>query len=291
MNSTVVVPDGAERSFLSPGRRVSPDVKQTERRRAFVTGVSGGISPAIVRSLAEAGFDVALHCRTSNDEVAGLAESLSHGKKCRSFVVTGDLADPDRLCGMVDEAAERLGGLDALVNSAAWDPGAHPLDTIDRAFVDQMLAVNVAAPLMMSQAAAKWMCENGGGSIVNISSVHSRASLAGHSVYAATKGALEAMTRQLSVELGPARVRVNAVVPGFIAVSRTMANKTPEKLRKISDRTPLRRIGQPDDVAGVVTFLCSDAAAFVTGECMTIDGGASYRMPTHDPADTQDLSC
>jgi len=190
-----------------------------------------------------------------------------------------DTHTPERV---VHEAVEILGGLDVLVNNAAWDPGALMLTDTDAAIIGRMLAVNVTAPLLCIRAAVEPLARNpNGGCIINIGSIQSTHSLPGHAAYAASKGALDSMTRQLAVELGPQNIRVNSVNPGFVCIERTTRGKAEMELRQCAERVPLQRLGIPEDIAGIISMLCQPAASYLTGQIITVDGGSIRYLPTH----------
>jgi NAD(P)-dependent dehydrogenase (short-subunit alcohol dehydrogenase family) len=253
------------------------------RRRALVTGGGGGIGAAVALALARAGHDLVLHCSGNTggaQEVAAAARALG----ADVLVVTQDFTQEDAVDRLFAALAEAGGGLDILVNNAALDPGAITLADTDAATVARILAVNLRAPILCIRAAAPLMERGHGGSVVNIGSVQSWHSVSGHAAYAASKGGLDALTRQLAVELGPRGIRINSVNPGFIEVPRTVAGRPGYDRQAMGRRIPLQRVGVPDDVAEVVVFLCSLAARYLTGETITLDGGSTRCLPTHpDP--------
>jgi NAD(P)-dependent dehydrogenase (short-subunit alcohol dehydrogenase family) len=160
-----------------------------------------------------------------------------------------------------------------LVNNAAV---AMRLSTaeLNAALVDELYAVNVRAPLLLISALVPSMVERGRGVIISISSVSAVVGTPQRSAYAATKGAIDAATRSLAIELGPHGIRVNSVAPGVVDTDMWARNKAiPGVIEEIEALTPLRRWSQPDDIADVVVFLASDAARFVTGETICVDGG------------------
>jgi NAD(P)-dependent dehydrogenase (short-subunit alcohol dehydrogenase family) len=174
---------------------------------------------------------------------------------------------------MARRALEAVGTVDVLVNNAAVAARLATVD-LDAALVDTMLAVNVRAPLLLIAALAPSMIERGAGSIVNLSSVSGLVGTPRRAAYAASKGALDAATRSLAIELGPSGVRVNAVAPGVVDTEMWARNKAvPGVVEGIEAQTPLRRWATADDVADVIVFLASDAARFVTGETISVDGG------------------
>jgi NAD(P)-dependent dehydrogenase (short-subunit alcohol dehydrogenase family) len=239
-----------------------------EGRTAIVTGASRGIGAAIARALDRAGARVALVARNAEalDAVAGrLAND--------PVMLVADLADPAAPGRVVDEARSRLGAIDVLVNNAALAARA-PTEELDAALVDRLYAVNVRAPLLLIAALVPSMVARGSGVILSISSGSAVVGTPRRAAYAATKGAIDAATRSLAIELGPAGIRVNSVAPGVVDTEMWARNKAiPGVIEEIEALTPLHRWATPDDIADVVVFLASDAARFVTGETVCVDGG------------------
>ena len=262
------------------------------RRVALVTGVGGGIGAAIAVQLAAMDCDIIVHrMRPVSQEIEQLQERIkAHGARCVS--ITGDLGDTFAAEQFVAAAIERLGGIDVLVNSAAWDPGCVELEQCTPEFLDHMWGVNVRAPLLLIRSMVRYLqVRRLPGCIVNISSIHAWHSVAGHVGYAASKGALEALTRQLAVELGPIGIRINAVAPAFIEVSRTTRGRSASDLSQVAQRTPLQRNGQPEDVAALVGFLCSEQARHITGQVYAVDGGTSCVLATHPLHPSEASTC
>jgi NAD(P)-dependent dehydrogenase (short-subunit alcohol dehydrogenase family) len=199
-------------------------------------------------------------------------------------VIEADLARPDGPGELARAALAALGTVDILVNNAAVAYRAATVD-LDASAVDAMYAVNVRAPLLLIAALVPGMVRRGRGSIVNLSSVSGILGTPNRAAYAATKGAIDAATRSLAVELGPAGIRVNAVAPGVVDTDLWARNKAvPGVVEGIERQTPLRRWAQPEDVAGVVVFLASDAARFVTGETICADGGMAHTLDLYGGA-------
>jgi NAD(P)-dependent dehydrogenase (short-subunit alcohol dehydrogenase family) len=239
-----------------------------EGRAAIVTGASRGIGAAIARALDRAGARVVLVARDL-PALDAVAERLANDP----VVLAADLADPAVPGRVVVEARDRLGAIDVLVNNAAVAARA-PTEELDAALVDRLYAVNVRAPLLLIAALVPGMVERGSGSIISISSGSAVVGTPRRAVYAATKGAIDAATRSLAIELGPHGIRVNSVAPGVVDTGMWARNKAiPGVIEEIEALTPLRRWATPEDVADVVAFLASDAARFVTGETVCVDGG------------------
>lgn len=230
---------------------------------ALVTGAAGGIGAAIAHRLGQAGLTV-----VATDLEPALQQA--GGSRGAAAVTTPlDVTSSESIAGAVRAATDR-GTLQVLVNVAGIlrPLGLEELGDED---LDTMLGVNLAGTLRVCRAAAPHLAE--GAAIVNVSSIAGQSAGApGVATYAATKGGIDALTRALACELGPRGVRVNAVAPGFIRAPMAV------HVRSIGDdrlarRVPLRRLGEPDDVAKVVAFLCSPAAAYVSGAVVPVDGG------------------
>jgi NAD(P)-dependent dehydrogenase (short-subunit alcohol dehydrogenase family) len=248
-------------------------------RSALVTGASRGIGAATARALDRAGARVALTGRSEAD-LKEVASGLEHDP----VVVVGDLRDPEAPASIAERALSALGAVDVLVNNAATAARLDTVDT-DAALVDEMLAVNVRAPLLLIGALVPSMTERGGGSIVNLSSVSGVVGTPRRAAYAASKGALDAMTRSLAIELGPKGIRVNAVAPGVVDTALWAKNKAiPGVVEGIEQQTPLRRWADAEDIADVIVFLSSDAARMITGETISADGGMARTLDLYGGA-------
>jgi len=236
---------------------------------ALITGAARRIGATIARCLHAAGYDVALHCRRSRAELEALIGELENARAGSTLALQGELADVARLPLLIDATIERYGRLDGLVNNAsAFYPT--PLGTITPPQWDELFAANARAPLFLAQAAAPHLAARQG-AIVNLVDIYAEQPLAQHSVYTMAKAALAALTRALALDLAP-EVRVNGVAPG--AVLWPEAGKSAAERTQLIARTPLRRAGTPEDVAGAVLWLLRDAR-FVTGQIIRVDGGRS----------------
>lgn len=189
--------------------------------------------------------------------------------------IQGDLAHPATCHAVVDEAAERLGGLDGLVNNAGVTRTS-PFADVDPELFSTLLGINFGGQFFCAQRAARYFAEGGGGSIVNLSSVHATHGFGGFSVYAAAKGAVESWTRTLAMELAPA-IRVNAVAPGLVETPRVVRDLPNYSRERVAAHNPMGRVGFPADIADVVIFLLSDTSRYMTGQVLHVDGGSTAR--------------
>jgi len=249
------------------------DLFSLEGRTALVTGASRGIGAATARALDRAGARVALVAR-DYEALAAVGMALHHDP----IVVAGDLQEPAFPATAARAVLDELGYVDVLVNNAAAAARLATVDT-DAAIIDTLLAVNVRAPLLLIAALVPSMVERGAGSIINLSSVSGIVGTPRRAAYAASKGALDAATRSLAIELGPSGVRINSVAPGVVDTALWAKNKAiPGVIEQIEGYTPLRRWAAPEDIADVIVFLASDAARFITGETICVDGGMARTL-------------
>ena len=247
------------------------------RKVALVTGANTGIGLAIAKRLLADGY--VLGYATAADDAAAKTQHDEFRKTYGDDSIVwawGDLADPAVAEQLVAATVRGAGRIDALVNNAGIVT-AKPVLDLTVADFDLTFAVDVRASFLLAQAAARQMPD--GGSIVNITSVHEHIPRPGLSVYAAAKAALGMLSRSLAVELADRKIRVNSVAPGVIATLRNEGDAG-----ALGSEVPLGRPGSPTEVAGLVAWLCSDEAAYVTGASYVIDGGMTQQVITI-PAD------
>jgi NAD(P)-dependent dehydrogenase (short-subunit alcohol dehydrogenase family) len=241
---------------------------------AVITGGSRGIGRAIAAGFAAAGADVVIASRKL-DNCTKAASDIAAAAGCEALPVAfhaARWADCDRL---IDITYQRFGRCDVLVNNAGMSPPYPDLASITEEYYDKVAGVNLKGPFRLGVLAGTRMSRAGGGSIINVSSIGSLRPGPDELVYACAKAGLNALTIGLAGAFGP-KVRVNAILPG--AVLTDIARDWPEEtLQKASEGVPLRRVGQPDDLAGTALWLASRASGFVTGVLVRVDGG-NYRQ-------------
>ena len=239
-------------------------------RVAIVTGAGRGIGAAIAKTYAEAGGDVVLSARTEEqlEEVAAEIEAMGR----RAILVPADLNDTENLGVLVERAVAEFGRVDTVVNNVGGTMPRAFLDTSER-FFEAAIHFNVTTAFTLTKAATPYLLESDCGSVVNISSMMGRRADRGMVAYGTAKGALAHMTRLLACDLAP-KVRVNAIAVGSVATSALQVVLENEALeREMVDKTPLRRLGDPLDIALGALWLASPAGSFVTGKMIEIDGG------------------
>lgn len=244
-------------------------------RRALVTGAGLGIGQGIAIELGRQGASVAVHYAGS---AAGAAEAVRTIEAAggTAIAIQGNLREVAECHRVVDAAAAALGGLDLLVNNAGVTRNQSFADTTEEIY-SELFDLNMRGYFFCAQRALPYLQARPGSSIVNITSVHGGGGFPGHAAYAATKGAIIAFTRTLAIDLAPQKIRVNAIGPGVIEVPRYFDDPT-YTTSNGDTMVPWGRVGTPADIASVVAFLASDAAEFITGQTLYVDGGTNARM-------------
>jgi NAD(P)-dependent dehydrogenase (short-subunit alcohol dehydrogenase family) len=251
-----------------------------QNKRVLVTGAGTGIGRAIALAFARQGAAMAVHySHSSAGAEAVIKEIVEGGGKAAAFRADfGEVAPLSRLAG---EAVAFLGGLDVLVNNAGITMN-RPFEKVTPEQFDTLYAVNVRAPFFLSQALLTEL-EKSRGVIINLSSIHAFEGYTEHSVYAGTRGAIGAFTRQLAIELAPRGVRVNAIAPGAVPVPNhfksTPGVDVEQSIRECGKGIPCGFAGTPDDIANVAVFLASDAARFIVAQTLIVDGGTTSWLP------------
>lgn len=240
---------------------------------ALITGASRGIGEAIAHAFADAGAKVVLAARKP-DALDAVAQSIiaKGGQALAVPTHTGKLEDVKKL---VAAAIEKFGKIDVLVNNAATNPYFGPMLDIEDSAFDKTFEVNVKGYFWLAREIATHLqSRNAKGSIVNVASVAGLAAAPMQGVYGMTKAAVISMTKSFAAELGASGIRVNAIAPGLVETKFASALTSNEDILKlVTNRTPLSRHGQPNEIAGAALYLASDASSFVTGQTLVVDGG------------------
>jgi 3-oxoacyl-[acyl-carrier protein] reductase len=248
----------------------SPPVSDPSDRVAIVTGASRGIGAATAIALARGGTSVALVART----IAALADVSARVRAAggQALPIAADLGDPDLVEALVPQVIAEFGGIDVLVNNAGILPVATRSQQVERASWDRVIAVNLTAPWLLAARVHDSMAGRGGGVIVNVTSTASSYPSIGLAHYCSSKAALEMTTKVLALEWARDQIRVVGVAPGRIDTDLVRPIVAWDEKRG-AHPNPLNRLGTPEEVGQVITFLCSDAAAYITGTTVVLDGG------------------
>lgn len=249
------------------------DKYRLDGKVALITGGSRGIGRAIALGFAEAGANVAIASRKLPDLEAVAREISALGR--RSLPVAAHVGRLEDINSLVTTVKEELGSIDILVNNAGTSPALASVLEVEERLWDSVMNLNLKGVFFLSQAVARVMKEHGGGTIINIASVDAFRPEVQIGVYAISKSGVLMATKVMAVELARFNIRVNAIAPGNIRTrlgdSRFQA--MPEYEQEMINRTPQKRIGEPEEIVGAALYLASDASSFVTGETLIVDGG------------------
>lgn len=254
------------------------DSDRMHGQRVLVTGAGTGIGRGIASEVARHGADVVLHYSHNGQGVSQLCQELqAKGRKAKSIQADfRHLEDVERLAR---EAIDFLGGIDVVVNNAGITHNL-PIEEITPTHFDTLFHVNVRAQMFLTKAVVPTMSRQGHGVIINITSVHAFAGMTGHPVYAATKGAIVAYTREVALELIPKGIRVNAIAPGWVRVANQESVLGASfDWEKETEIVPVGFAADPEDIGRIVMFLCSDDSRFILGQTIVADGGQLSIMP------------
>lgn len=248
-------------------------------KRVLVTGAGTGIGREVALEFAREGADVALHYSRSADGARGAAEEVE-GMGRRAATFRADLANADAAKRLADEALEFLGGVDVLVNNAGITMNK-PFEESTVEQFDLLYAVNVRAQFIITQRLLPAL-KAARGAVINMTSIHAFQGYPQHAIYAGTKGAIVAHTRELAIELALKGIRVNAIAPGTIEVENYYDVSADYDRDAVANLIPAGIVGLPIDIAKAAVFLASDDARFILGQTLVIDGGTTSWMPFAD---------
>lgn len=245
------------------------------RARILVTGANSGIGAAIARQLAASGARVAINYVVHPEATEALLAEL-RGAGCQAIGLQADVSDATQVESMFAELDRQWGGIDALVNNAGIDGVAATTWEADPAAWERVLHINLYGSFLCARAALKRMVQQKSGVVLNMSSVHERIAWSGFGAYTASKAGLAMLTQTMAQEAAPSGVRVLALAPGAI---KTPINQNvwsnPDSMRDLLTKIPLGRMGEPEEIARVATFLVSDLASYMTGSTVYCDGAMS----------------
>lgn len=244
-----------------------------EGKVALVSGASRGLGRAIALGFAEAGADVAVAARTAAGVEAVADEVRARGRNGLSLAA--DVTDPASVQDMVDRTVAQFGRIDVLLNNVGMNISGLSAERVTPEQFDTIVGTNLRSLFLVGAAVARAMIATGaGGSIINMSSVLGQVTMPRTSIYATTKGGVNQLTRAWALEWAPHGIRVNALAPSYIVTSLNAHLFADEAFRKdVESRIPLGRVGQEEDTVGPAVFLASDAASYVTGHVLAVDGG------------------
>lgn len=245
---------------------------------AIVTGASRGIGEEIARTYVAAGASVVISSRKPQN-IEPVAELINNEYPGKALAVVAHAGKPENAETLVETAVNTFGRLDIAVNNAATNPHFGPLLTSEESQWDKIYEVNVKGYYWLCKAAAQQMQKKGeGGKIINVASVAGLRPGRGMGIYSVSKAAVIMLTKVLAVELGPDNIQVNAIAPGFFKTDFSAAIwQNEELIQRVIDGTPLERIGETEELAGIALYLAAPASNFTTGAVMTVDGGSTVR--------------
>jgi glucose 1-dehydrogenase len=254
-------------------------MKGLKGKNVLVTGGTSGIGQAIAVRFAEEGANVAINYRSKPEEAKETDDQVHVCLKkvkqmgVKDVLVQGDVSKEDDVVRMVNETVEKLGGLDILVNNAGIQI-SKPTEELSSADFDKVLNVNLRGAFLCAREAIKHFLSNGGGSIINISSVHQIIPKPKYLGYSVSKGGMQNLTHTLALEYADKGIRVNAIGPGatITPINRAWVDD-PMKSKQVTSHIPMRRAGTSEEMAAVAAFLASDDAAYITGQTLFVDGG------------------
>jgi glucose 1-dehydrogenase len=259
-------------------------------KNVLVTGGTSGIGQAIAVRFAEYGANVAINYLRQPQEAAGTEEQVQacvhrvHQEGVQDVLVRGDVSREDEVTGMVEEAAQRLGGLDVLINNAGIQL-SRPSHELSAKEFDQVLAVNLRGAFLCARETIHRFLDAGtSGVVLNVSSVHQRIPKPGYLGYSVSKGGMQNLTTTLALEYAGHDIRVNAIAPGatITPINRAWVDD-PVKKQQVESHIPLSRPGTADEMAGVACFLASEDAAYITGQVLYVDGGLTLYADFREP--------
>ncbi len=245
---------------------------------AVITGSSRGIGRAIAEAMAQAGAKVVVSSRKA-EACSQVVDAITNAGG-EAVAIPCNVSHEAQLRALIDGAITAFGRLDILVCNAAVNPYFGPMASMPGDAYDKIMNSNVKSTFLLANMAASHMADAEGGNIIIVSSIGGNQGSATLGVYGMSKAADFSLTKNLAVEWGPKRVRANCIAPGLIKTDFSRALwENPKLLKNVEEGTPLRRIGQPEDIAGVAVFLASDASAYITGQTIVVDGGITVKEP------------
>jgi len=255
--------------------------KRMAGKRVLVTGSGTGIGRGVALEFCREGADVVFHYSRSRDGAAAAVQQAQSEGAAKVTAVHADFRQAEGPAELARQALDFLGGIDVLVNNAGITMNV-PFEKVTPEQFDTVFGVNIRATYFVTQAVVPAMIAQGRGVVINTSSIHSFEAYPDHSVYAATKGAINALTRVLAIELAPKGIRVNCIAPGAVEVEahhEIFADYDPAAMGRV---IPAGFVGQPADIAKVAVFLATDDARYIVGQTLLVDGGTGSWMPFGD---------